>query len=476
MSRRPRVLFVASECVPFVKTGGLADVAGALPVALARQGLEVSVVLPKYRAIDGAYTQRMEHVWDAMLHLGWRTQYAGLERLRLGNVTYYFVDNEFYFGASGVYSDGEWEVERFSFFCKAVVELLPHMGEPELLHLNDWQTGMILPLLRARGNPLPALFTIHNLGYQGVTSIQWLNSLLELPGDYFTMDKLEFYGGASFMKGGLVFANRITTVSPNYAREILTPERGERLDGVLRSRAGDLEGVLNGIDTRAYDPGRDPWLAAPYGVGDLAGKARCRAALQAEMGLAGGESPLIGIVSRLTGQKGFDLVRDALDDMMADGVQLAVLGSGEPQYEEFFRWACGRYPGQVGLWIGYNEGLAHRVYAGSDMLLMPSLFEPCGLAQMIAMRYGAIPIVRETGGLIDTVQPYNEVTGAGNGFTFARCDGGDLLGAVRRACGWRGNGAAWRALMERDMALDFGWDRAARRYQELYEGMLNADG
>ncbi|NLG25110.1 MAG: glycogen synthase GlgA [Clostridiales bacterium] len=477
-----KILFAASECAPFVKTGGLADVIGALPRALADAGEEVAVVLPLYRDIPVKWRSEMEHLLYFYIHLGWRRQYCGVERLVRDGVTYYFLDNEYYFHRPYVYGLGGDEAERFAFFSRAALEMLPQIDfMPDVLHCHDWQTGLMPVLLKAQYQKLPlyagvkSVFTIHNLQYQGVFPIAYVEDLLSLGSWAYTSDNLEFYGQCSFMKGGLVFADQITTVSPSYAAEIQTSYYGEKLDGLLRSRADTLTGILNGIDTREYDPAADPLIARNYDATNaLALKKENRAALRRELHLgADPDAPLIGMVGRLSGQKGLDLIEHVLGDIMETGAQLAVLGAGEERYIEMLNWAQWKYPGRMAARIEMNIPLSHRIYAASDLFLMPSRFEPCGLSQMIALRYGALPIVRETGGLRDTVLAYNPFTGTGNGFTFLNYNAHDMLFVVREAVRmYSEQPEIWAQLVRRAMAGEYGWDSSARVYLDLYRRIV----
>ncbi len=471
------VLFAASECVPFIKTGGLADVAGALPKALASLGADVRVVLPKYSAISERLTAGLTHVCEFNLGLGWRSQYCGVETVKLSGVTYYLLDNEYYFAQDYIYGDSStFEAERFGFFSKAILELMLHTGFfPDVLHLNDWQTGMAAALLKTQYADKPGygkircIFTVHNLKFQGVFPMDFVDELLSLGRDMLNSEHLEYYGAVNYMKGGLSCADAITTVSPTYAREIQTPAYGETLDGLLRERSGRLYGVVNGIDMSIFDPSTDRLIPFTYSECDMSGKEKCKAALLDEMSLSRDGSPLAAMVTRLTGQKGLDLVERVINELIACGVQLAVIGSGEARYEQLLHWAAWRYPGRVNSYIGYNEALAHRAYAGADMLLMPSSFEPCGLSQLIAMRYGTLPVVRETGGLYDTVQPYNKYENTGTGFTFSNYNADELLDAVQRAGGlYRSEPSAWQELRLRAMARDSSWEKPAREYMEIY--------
>ena len=482
-----KVLFAASECVPFVKTGGLADVVGALSKALVRQGVDARVILPLYREIPQTYREQMEHCLYFYVNLGWRRQYVGIEKLELGGVTFYFVDNLQYFDRPYIYGSGGDEGERFSYFCRAVMAAMPQIDfVPDILHCHDWQTGMIPALLEAQYRTLPlyrnvkTVFTIHNLRYQGVFPIHEIEEYLSLGDWAYDNAHLEFYGQCSFMKGGLVFADKITTVSPTYAQEIQTAYYGERLDGLLRSRVDDLSGVLNGIDTEEYDPQTDSAISVNYGPDTFTQKVQNKLALQRELGLQEGERiPLIGMVSRLSGQKGFDLVERVLDEILKTGAQLCVLGKGEDRFEDLFNWAQWKYPTQLAARIEMNHALAHKIYAGSDFFLMPSMFEPCGLSQMIALSYGSLPITRETGGLRDTVLSYNEFTGAGNGFTFLNYNAHDMLHVIERAVRlFQAEPETIEKLATRAMRGEYGWSKSAGEYVALYTSLLGtaADG
>jgi len=473
------VWFVASEGVPLVKTGGLADVIGALPKALAGRGVDVTVVLPKYGSIPGAYLENAVFKGYYYITMGWRREYCGLFEVLADGVRFLLVDNEFYFRRESPYGYGD-DAERFVFFSFAAVEaMLRETTLPDVVHCHDWQAGLVPFLLRTRYAYEPAVqrvrtvFTIHNLQYQGVFSRELLQDLLSVGDDAFTGDSLEFYGAASCMKAGLRFSDKLTTVSPSYALEIQTEAYGEKLDGVLRQRAGDLVGILNGIDTDSYDSMKDPALPVRY-RDSLAKKRLNKPALQRELGLAeDAEAPLIGVVSRMVGQKGFDLILDSLDGIMAEGAQLAILGSGDPHFEHLLGEAIHRYPGRLAVWFGFNEGLARRIYAASDMFLMPSRFEPCGLSQLISLRYRTVPIVRETGGLKDTVEAYNEFAGTGNGFSFGPATAHDLLHTVRRALHfYREDPEAWKRIVNNGAKRDYGWGSSAKQYELLYRELV----
>lgn len=473
-----KVLFVASECVPFSKTGGLADVVGALPKEIKKSGVDVRIITPLYSAIPEKWRSKMEHLLYFYVNLGWRRQYVGIEKLTVNDITYYFVDNEYYFGRSYIYGLGGDEGERFAFLARAVMEALPKIDfVPDVLHCHDWQTGLIPALLEIQYRVLKpyqkikTVFTVHNLQYQGIFPIDQIEELVSLGGLAYTPDHLEFYGQCSFMKGGLTFAQKITTVSPTYSEEIKTAYYGERLDGLMRARAQDLTGILNGIDTEEYDPKTDPLIESRFGPDSMDKKLANKISLQRELGLQeGADIPLIGMVGRLSSQKGLDLVERVLDGLMATGCQLAVLGMGEDRYVDLFNWAQWKYAGRIASRIEMNHTLAHRIYAGADMFLMPSMFEPCGLSQMISMRYGTLPVVRETGGLRDTVLSYNEITGAGNGFTFLNYNAHDMLHVVERAVDcYRNHPDVWKRLMERAMRGEYGWDQSAQHYVDLYK-------
>ena len=476
-----KILFTASECVPFIKTGGLADVVGALAPVLAGQGHDVRVMIPLYGQIPQQYVAQMRHVTDFEVQLGWRRQYCGIEMLKANGVTWYFVDNKFYFGRSYIYGMGGDEYERFGFFCRAALNALPVLDfQPDVIHAHDWQSGMVPALLKIQYAHLPffagikTIFTIHNLQYQGIFGIREVQDVLGLGDSLWTNDKLECFGCANYMKAALVYADLITTVSPSYAEEIQTAYYGERLDGLLRARKHQVYGVINGLDIVDYDPEHDKSLAATYSARDLSGKAACKQALQQELGLdIDPETPIIGMVGRLSNQKGLDLVDYIMSELMAERVQLVVLGMGESRYVNLFSWAESEYRGRVAARFTMDSALAHRIYAGCDMFLMPSQFEPCGLSQMIAMRYGTVPIVRETGGLRDTVLSYNEFTGDGNGFSFFNYNAHDMLHVIQRAMGYyHDHKDVWHLLQERGMSGDYSWNHSAAKYVALYRGLI----
>ncbi|NLW21627.1 MAG: glycogen synthase GlgA [Clostridiales bacterium] len=478
-----KILFTASECVPFCKTGGLADVVGSLAPALAEQGHDVRVIIPKYGMIPEEYEHKMVHTADFEVSLGWRRQYCGIEQLEKGGVTYYFLDNRYYFGRNYIYGVGGDEHERFAFFCRGVLNALPLIPfSPDIIHAHDWQTGMIPALLRIQYAGLPrydhikSVFTIHNLQYQGIFGVKDVQDMLGLPPEVFTDDKLEYFGNVNFLKAGVVYADEVTTVSPSYAEEIQTAYYGERLDGLLRARRNHLTGILNGLDVREFDPAQDKRIARTYTADDLSGKRACKQALQEELGLQQREDvPIIALIGRLNSQKGLDLVDYVIADIMREDIQLVCLGLGESRYVNLFSWAEQNYPGRVAARFVMDNNLAHRIYAGADIFLMPSAFEPCGLSQMIALRYGTVPVVRETGGLRDTVLSYNEFTGEGNGFTFFNYNAHDMLHVIQRALHfYHDQKEVWAKLQHRGMTADFSWLHSSGRYLELYRKLLPA--
>lgn len=478
-SKKMQIVFASAECAPFVKTGGLGDVAGSLPAALVRAGAEVIVMVPKYATIKDEYKAQMEHFADFYVSLGWRNEYCGLEKLEHDGVTYMFVDNERYFARDypyGFFDDGE----RFAFFSKAITESLQHLPagfECDILHCNDWQTALAPVFLREFYQGLPlydrvkTVFSIHNVAFQGQFSDTVMEDILGVAHIPAAATQLRCDAcSINYMLGALHYADAITTVSPTYAGEIQTPEFGEGLDGVLRERSYALQGILNGIDVAAFDPATDKRIAANYTVEDRSGKAMCKAKLQEELGLeVRDDRPLMVMVTRLTRQKGMDLVMYALDRILSGGVQVAVLGTGDRDYEDGLRYFQDKYPGTMAARIEFDPALSQRMYAAADMFLMPSKFEPCGLSQIIAMRYGTLPIVRETGGLKDTVQPYNEFTGEGTGFSFTNFNGDEMGDAVFRAARlfWD-NRDAWNKLVTQAMSQDFSWTRSADKYLDLY--------
>jgi starch synthase len=481
------ILYAIFEATPFAKSGGLGDVGGALPVFLKERGHDVRVIMPKHDAIPGRFKSEMKPLFNFQVQLGWRTQYCGVETLKHRGVIYYFIDNEHYFKRDSLYGYGDDE-ERSAFFCKAALLCLTHLErfKPQVIHCNDWHTALIPVMLKEYfgGHPyyydIKSVISIHNLKFQGITGADFLGDVLDMADHIAAREYMAWGGGAvNFLKGALHYADAITTVSPTYANEIMTPYFGEGLDGVLRWREEYLVGILNGIDYSEYDPAVDKHIFKTYDGGDYAGKAFNKAGLEAELELPlSADTPLFIIVSRLTEQKGLDLVAHIMDELLYAGdVQVAVLGTGDWRYEEMFYYFAGRYPGRIAVRVTFDEALAHRMYAGGDALLMPSKFEPCGITQLIAMRYGTLPIVRETGGLSDTVIPYNKHTGGGTGFSFANYNAHELLFTIREAAElYRSDPDAWRAICKNARAADFGWQVSAGRYTALYDEICKKSG
>ena len=475
-----KILFVASEAHPFIKTGGLGDVAYALPKALRKIGMDVRVIIPKYSDIKQEYKDKMLTLDTFNVPVGWRNQYGGLQYLEYDGIPFYFIDNEYYFkraSSYGFYDDGE----RFAYFDRAVLEAVNHMIDftPDIIHLNDWHTGMIAPIMKEHFKHHPrfvnikTIFTIHNLQYQGVFSKETLGDLLSLGDDYFSEDRLKFYDAISFMKGGLNFSDKITTVSSSYAEEIKTPFYGEGLHGLLQVRSGDLSGIVNGIDTELFNPKEDKELFYNFDSYDLTGKIKNKLELQKSLNLPVNENiPMIGMVTRLAGQKGIDLLAHIIEELLQCNVQLVVLGTGEQKYEDMLKYYAGVCPDKLSANITFNNALAKRIYASSDLFLMPSLFEPCGIGQLLALRYGSLPIVRETGGLKDTVRAYNEYTNEGNGFSFANYNAHDMLYTIKRALGFYDNKELWNSLVRNAMLEDNSWSKSALEYKNLYTSLL----
>lgn len=474
-----KILMVSSEVAPYAKSGGLGDVLGALPQALAKAGNEVAVVLPKYGAIKEEFLNQMYYKFFIYVPLGWRNKYCGVFELIRDGVKYYFIDNEYYFGDKELY---KWnDLERFAFFDKAALEILKGIDfKPDIIHCHDWQAGMIPVLLdayyKADGfySDIKTVFTIHNLRYQGLYSVEAVSDFFSVNMGYFTDDKLEFHGCANLLKAGLVYSNLITTVSPTYAEEIKTPLGGERLDGLLRARENSLSGIINGIDYDEYNPRRDQLIFEKYNLNNFKnGKKANKIALQQQLGLPqDGEKVMIGLVSRLVDQKGLDLIAAVMDDLMGMDIQFVVVGTGEEKYENMFRHYAWCNPEKMSANIMFSNEMAHKVYAACDLFLMPSLFEPCGLGQLIALSYGTIPIVRETGGLKDTIKSYNEFTDEGNGFSFAQYNAHDMLYTIRRAVDFFSNKDIWHKIVRRAMKENFSWEESAKKYIELYESLM----
>jgi starch synthase len=474
-----KVLIVASEAVPFAKTGGLADVIGSLPQALKKENVDVRVVIPKYEDISEDLKDKMTWKKSIKVSVGWRNQFCGIEELEHDGVQYYFIDNEYYFKRQGLYGYYD-EAERFAFFCRGAIEMLPHIDfQPDIIHCHDWQTGMVSPFLKAHYAKHPfyskirTVFTIHNLKYQGIFCKEILEDLLSLGQEHFHTDGIEFNGCVSFIKGGINYSDILTTVSQTYAEEIQTSYFGENLDGLLRKRKDDLVGVLNGLDYNVYNPETDPNIFVPYNIHSLDKKKENKLKLQELLRLPKRKDiPLIAIVSRLVSQKGLDLIECVIKEILSLDIQLVVLGTGEYKYENMFTLEAYKNPEKVSVNILFNNQLAHRIYAASDMFLMPSLFEPCGLGQLIALRYGSIPIVRETGGLKDTITPFDEDTEEGNGFCFENYNAHSMLYAVKEAFKLYGNQELWDKLTMNAMNMDYSWSKSAGEYKKLYLSLI----
>ena len=479
-----KILMAASEAIPYMKTGGLADVVGSLPKYFDKDGYDVRVILPNYKCMDDKLLPQLKFVCHFYVNLNWRRQYVGIFTSQYDGVTYYFVDNEFYFAGDKPYNNIYEDVEKFAFFSKAVLEALPVIDfAPDVIHCNDWQTGLLPVFLKTvYGSDnfyagIKTVFTIHNMKFQGRWKIKEVADVTGLPEHIFNSGELEFYGEANYLKGGIVYADEITTVSPTYADEICTPEGGEGLDGLMLERRRHLRGIVNGIDYEVFNPMKDTYLDKHFSVRELSGKIVNKRQLQAKYGLAVNKDVmLIGIVSRLTNQKGFDLVAYVMEEMLSTmNVQFIVQGTGEQQYEEMFNYFHGRYPQKLGVYIGYSEENAHEIYAGCDAFLMPSLFEPCGLSQLMSMRYGTLPIVRETGGLKDTVAAYNEYENTGDGFSFANYNAHDMLHVIKYALDvFENHKDRWQEMMQRAMRHDFSWRASAKEYEKLYDMLLGS--
>lgn len=477
-----KVLFAASEAVPFVKTGGLADVVGSLPKCFPKEYFDVRVVIPKYSMIKEEYKAKMQYINHFYMDLNWRQQYVGVFELEYEGITFYFIDNEEHFTGTEAYRGVPEDLERFAFFGKAVLSVLPTIDfRPDIIHCHDWQTGLIPVYLKERFQDsnfyrgIKTIMTIHNLKFQGVWDMKTIKNITGLPDYFFTPDKLEFKKDASYLKGGLVYADEITTVSKTYADEIKMPFYGEGLDGLMRARAGSLRGIVNGIDYEEYNPETDQYIEKTYSARNFRKeKVKNKTALQRELGLeVDPKVMMIGLVSRLTDQKGLDLIAYMMDELCQDNVQLVVLGTGEAQYENMFRHFAWKYGDKVAANIYYSEPMSHKVYASADAFLMPSLFEPCGLSQLMSLRYGTIPIVRETGGLKDTVEPYNEYDGTGTGFSFANYNAHEMMGTIRYAERiYYDKKREWNKIVDRGMAKDYSWFSSAHQYRDLYDGLV----
>ena len=478
-----KILFAASEGVPFIKTGGLADVVGSLPKCIDKEFFDVRVILPKYTCMKQEWKDKMQYVTHFYMDFNWKNEYVGVMEVVEDGVHYYFIDNEYYFGGMKVYCDDpKWEIERYAFFSKALLSALPAVDfRPDLIHCHDWQTGLVPVYLNERFQGgdffrgMKSVITIHNLKFQGKWDTKTVQGITGLPAHYFTPDKLEAYKDANLLKGGIVFADAVTTVSNTYAEEIKTPFYGEGLDGLLRARSGSLRGIVNGIDYTDFNPESDKRIVRQYDAANFRKeKVKNKRALQQELGLCQDDRKMmIGIVSRLTDQKGFDLIAYIMDELCQDDIQLVILGTGEERYENMFRHFDWKYGDKVSANIYYSEDLSHKIYASCDAFLMPSLFEPCGLSQLMSLRYGTIPIVRETGGLKDTVEPYNEFENTGTGFSFVNYNAHEMLNTIRYAEHiYYDKKREWNKMVDRAMAADFSWHVSALKYQEMYDWLI----
>ncbi len=479
---KKKILFVASECVPFAKTGGLADVVGSLPKYFDREAYEVRVVVPNYQCIAPKWKEQMRFVTSFQMDMAWRSQYVGILELEYEGILYYFIDNEYYFAGNSLYGYIHEDVEKFAFFSKAALSILPVVDfRPDVVHCHDWQTGLIPVYLKDSFQEnefyagMKSVMTIHNLKFQGIWNIPTVQDTTGLDPSYFTPDKLEAFGDANYLKGGIVYADRVTTVSRTYAEEIQTPFYGEHLDGLMRARSNGLTGIVNGLDYNEWNPETDKQIYKKYSVENFRKeKVKNKRKLQEELGLEPDRKKmLIGIVSRLTDQKGFDLIDRVMDELCQDEIQIVVLGTGEERYENMFRHYAWKYSGKVAACIYYSGELSHKIYAACDAFLMPSLFEPCGLSQLMSLRYGTLPIVRETGGLKDTVEPYNEFEDTGTGFSFTNYNAHEMLAAVRYAESvYYDKKRNWNKMVERAMNADFSWNSSARQYEALYDDLI----
>lgn len=475
-----KVLYVASEAVPFVKTGGLADVAGSLPKELKQKGVDIRVVMPKYSGIKDEYRNNMEHIYDGEINVAWRKKYLGIDKYDYKDVPFYFIDNQEYFYREGYYGYPD-DVERFTFFCRAVLEMLPHIDFwPDVIHMNDWQAGLISVYLKlehnedSRYNKIKTIYTIHNLKYQGRFWKGYLSDVLGLDWKYFNNGDLEYFDDINFMKGAIVYSDKITTVSRSYAKEIQDPYFGEGLEGMLQKRDADLSGIINGLDYEDYNPQTDKYIAKNFDVKNaIVAKSNNKEILQEKLGLSVNRNiPMIGMVTRLVEAKGLDLVTRILDELLEyENVQFVLLGTGDRQYEDWFKGLVWRYPKKVSANIFFNNELAHQIYAASDLFLMPSQYEPCGIGQLIALRYGSVPIVRATGGLKDTVEAYNNYTQTGNGFSFNNYNAHELLFSIKRAIDSIGDLSKHINLVENGMTADYSWEESAKQYKDLYASL-----
>ena len=479
---KKNVLFVSSEAVPFIKTGGLADVAGSLPKYFDKEHYDVRVMLPKYLCIPEKWRSQMKYVTHFYMDLAWRSQYVGVLEMEYAGVHYYFIDDEFYFAGPKPYGYIHEDIEKFAFFSKAALSAMPLLGfKPDIVHCHDWQTGLVPVYMKERFHDgeffrdMKSIMTIHNLKFQGIWDLKKVKDITGLPPYFFTSDKLEAYGDANYLKGGIVYADAVTTVSDSYAEEIKTPFYGEHLDGLMRARSNCLTGIVNGIDYEEFNPATDTRIVSNYNQKTFRKeKPKNKKALQQELGLEVNDKKfMIGIVSRLTDQKGLDLIAYMMDQICAEDVQLVILGTGESQYENMFRHFAWKYPDRVSANIYYSEDMSHKIYASCDAFLMPSLFEPCGLSQLMSLRYGTVPIVRETGGLKDTVEPYNEYESTGTGFSFANYNAHEMMNTINYAKHvFYNNKREWNKIVDRGMLKDFSWASSAKKYQKLYDNLL----
>lgn len=479
-----KILFAASECVPFIKTGGLADVCGALPKEFDKQYWDVRVVIPNYSCIPEYFRNQFEYVTHFYMSAGSYIQnkYVGVLQYKLDGITYYFIDNQEYFNCFTPYGDIRFDIEKFCFFDKAVLSMLPLIDfRPDIIHCHDWETGFIPVYLKnefAGGDfyrGIKSIMTIHNLKFQGIWDVKTIQGLTGFDKSLFTPDKLEFQKDANMLKGGLVYADYITTVSDTYAREIQTDFYGEGLNGLLSARHYDMQGIVNGIDYQSYNPQTDGKIYVNYSAEDFRKKkALNKERLQQDLGLAVDKKKyMIGLVSRLTDQKGLDLINYVMDGLVDDYTQLVVIGTGNPEYENMFRHYAWKYPDRVSANICYNDDLARKLYAAADAFLMPSRFEPCGLTQLISFRYGTVPIVRETGGLKDTVESFNEFENTGDGFSFSNYNADEMLYVVNYSKHiFYDRKRQWNQIVDRGMAKDFSWNASKFRYEGLYNYLL----
>lgn len=477
-----KVLFIASESVPFIKTGGLADVVGSLPKSFNKDEIDCRVIIPKYKCMKEKFLGDLEYITHFYMDLAWRTQYVGVFKTVYDGVTIYFIDNEYYFSGDKPYGDICYDIEKFAFFSRAALSILPVVDfRPDIIHCHDWQTGLVPVYLKdsfAQGpfyQGIKSIMTIHNLKFQGVWDAKTVRDIAGLSDYYMTPDKLGFYQDANLLKGGIAYADVVTTVSDTYAKEIQTEFYGEKLDGLMRARNNSLYGIVNGIDYDEYNPDTDPYITKNYNVDNFRKEKKVnKKQLQQDLGLEVDDKKfMIGIVSRLTDQKGFDLIAYIMDELCQENVQIVVLGTGEEKYENMFRHFDWKYGNKVSAHIYYSEEMSHRIYASCDAFLMPSLFEPCGLSQLMSLRYGTVPIVRETGGLRDTVEPYNEYESKGTGFSFANYNAHEMLNTIRYAMHvYYNKKREWNKIVDRGMMADFSWTTSAKKYEEIYRNLL----